>query len=420
MISNRLQAFSFMCLLLLLPGSSFGQGAWLGNLDSLWVSNGLETLPVTQLPSQVRAISRDASGGGWLALEDQNQIVRMDASGNLLETVETTVGVQSLVVAKDGRVWATRPGMDDVIVVKAGQGIVSTLTVGSVPYGICIDSQGQVWVSCSYSNDIYQLSADGLLLQIIPVGFFPTGITAAQGGGVWLAEKGGLRKISDTGDLLWSGIAGVFPIGVTTDRQGRAWFSCKLSHQVVVVGDSGVENIIDVPALPLGISGNGDGSVTVVCKGASTVIRISPSGDIVCQDLVDNVAASGDLTGLVRSLRIDPLGDVDMDGIANLREAELGFDPLDSSSSPVFFIRGDANHDGIVNLSDAVTSLRVLFGVESSSCLESLDIDEDTQLTLADPLRILDHLFGDGPAPGAPFPDLGPDPDPANGFPCIL
>ncbi|MGE4620335.1 MAG: hypothetical protein AAEJ04_11065, partial [Planctomycetota bacterium] len=417
MICHWLQAFTIV-LLLILPSFSSGQDAWFGDLDSLWATDGVEILPVTNLPGQVRSVCRDASGGGWIALESSNQIVHVDVSGNISETVETSFGVQSLAVARDGRIWATRPGLDDVIVIQPGQGIVASYSVGVVPYGICIDAQDRVWVSCSYSNNIHQLSSTGQLIQVIPTGFFPTGITTAHDGGVWLAEKDGMRKISATGDLLWSGVAGNFPISVTTDLQGRAWFACKLSHQVAVVGDSGLENLIDVPALPIGISGNGDGGVTVVCGGGSAVIRISSSGEIVDQDWVADPGASGDLTGLVRALTVDPQGDVDMDGVPNLREAQLGFDPFDPNSSPMYFIRGDANQDGNVNLSDAITTLMVLFGIESSSCLESLDIDDDAQLTLADPLRILDHLFGNGPPPGAPFPDLGPDPDPAQGLPC--
>ncbi len=170
MICHWLQAFTFV-LLLILPGFSSGQNAWFGDLDSLWATNGVETLPVTNLPGQVRSVCRDASGGGWIALESSNQILHVDVSGNISETVETSFGVQSLAVARDGRIWATRPGLDDVIVIQAGQGIVASYSVGVVPYGICIDAQDRVWVSCSYSNNIHQLSSTGQLIQVIPTGF---------------------------------------------------------------------------------------------------------------------------------------------------------------------------------------------------------------------------------------------------------
>jgi len=409
---------SWLCCAIALPTLLHGQGAWYGDQQTLWVHGESGSTPIVNLSTDLRAIARTASGGGWIAIEENNQVIHVDSSGAVIEVIDTVVGVQSLVIAASGQLWGTRPGLDDVIRIESGAGIVSTHPVGSVPYGISIDTEGHIWVSCSYANQVYRLDDSGQWLATYPVGFFPTGISAAAAGGVWVAEKEGLTRLSSTGEVLWSAAVGTFPIAVTTDLQGRAWFCCQTSSEVVVVGEQGVESVIDVADRPLGIAANGDGSVTVVCRDGSSLVTISAEFEIVSVELVTNPNGHGDLTGLQRALLADPLGDQDLDGVSNFEEAQFGFNPLDASSVPAVFIRGDTNRDGVVDLTDAIHELLVLFGVETSPCLEALDVDDDSRLTLGDPIRILDFVFSAGPAPAAPFPEYGPDPSPAQGFPC--
>ncbi len=404
--------------ILLVHAPVAGQGSWFGDGEFLWSNESAEVVPVTDLPGPLRSIARTASGGAWIALADEAQVIHVDASGAILEVIDTVMGVQSLAIDSTGRLWGTRPGMDDVIRIESSQGIFNSYPVGAVPYGIAIDKEGSVWVTCSYSNNIYVLSGEGEVHFIYPVGFFPTGIAAAREGGVWVAEKDAMRRIDLSGDTVWQSSIGNFPIGVTTDLQGRAWFSCKFSDLVVVVGSTGVEMTIDVPSLPVGISGQGDGTVSVICVGDPSLVVIDAVGSVVAIENLTDPAGSGDLTGLQRAILVEPLGDTDGDLVTNELEAELGYNPLDASSSPATFIRGDVDRSGTLNLADGVNSLLVLFGIQETDCLEAHDFDDDGSLTLADPIQLLTHLFGNGPGPAAPFPERGPDPTPAQGFPC--
>ncbi len=419
MISKKPLAVTFAIIFTFLTGSVTAQDLWFGDQQQLLIHSpaGIET--IADLPSDLRCVARSASGGGWVALTDANLILHVDGAGNVTETVDTEVGVQAMVIDAAGRVWATRPGLDDVIVIQPGSGVVADHPVGAVPYGITIDKQGRICVTCSFGNVVQILSASGDLIQEIPVGFFPTGITAAHDGGLWIAEKDGLRKLDSLGQSIWNESVGVFPVGVTTDLAGRAWFSCQNSHQVVVVSEVGVENIIDVPDRPLGISGNGDGSVTVLCRNGGSLLRLDSGGQILEQVDTAYPLGTGDLTGLQRILIIEPDADFDNDTVSNSIEAQLGFNPFSPASCPMTFVRGDVNMDGIVTFNDAIAALLVLFGGASSNCLESLDVDDDGTLTLADPIRILDHVLAAGPSPEAPYPDLGPDMDPGEGFPCF-
>lgn len=74
------------------------------------------------------------------------------------------------------------------------------------------------------------------------------------------------------------------------------------------------------------------------------------------------------------------------------------------------FVRGDANIDGHVDIGDVIHILSYLFGTGAPPlCLDAADINDDAYLgnespiNLADPVYLLDFLFGDGPTIPAPF-----------------
>jgi len=74
------------------------------------------------------------------------------------------------------------------------------------------------------------------------------------------------------------------------------------------------------------------------------------------------------------------------------------------------FWRGDANEDGSLNIADPVKVLYHLFGGEDLSCLDAADGNDDGRLDIADPIYLINYLFRGGPNPPPPFPDCGWDP----------
>lgn len=84
------------------------------------------------------------------------------------------------------------------------------------------------------------------------------------------------------------------------------------------------------------------------------------------------------------------------------------------------FRRGDGNHDGGVDLADALFLGEFLFDpdVNDVPCREACEVNGDGRIDIADMVYTLSYLFGGGPAPGAPFPGCGADPDPGSGFGC--
>ncbi len=75
------------------------------------------------------------------------------------------------------------------------------------------------------------------------------------------------------------------------------------------------------------------------------------------------------------------------------------------------FRRGDINLDQQVNLADPIQLLDALFGSAGMPlCADSADANDDGMINLADAIAVLGHLFsGGGPLP-APFPGCGTDP----------
>ena len=77
------------------------------------------------------------------------------------------------------------------------------------------------------------------------------------------------------------------------------------------------------------------------------------------------------------------------------------------------FRRADSNSDNVVSLADTHHIMSFLFrGGSASECLSSVDSNDDGKMDVADGIWVLNYLFRNGPPPGAPSPDIGPDPTP--------
>lgn len=85
---------------------------------------------------------------------------------------------------------------------------------------------------------------------------------------------------------------------------------------------------------------------------------------------------------------------------------------------PHRFIRGDVDTDGHVALNDVISLLRGIVLGDPLPCLEATDSDNDAQLGIGDGIYLLTHLFVSGPAPSAPYPQRGADPEEESSLGC--
>src|SRR5690606_36842413 len=120
-----------------------------------------------------------------------------------------------------------------------------------------------------------------------------------------------------------------------------------------------------------------------------------------------------------RILLVDDLvPEEDTEPVASVLSCEGESVPLSGSgitlSLAPCFLRGDANADGRFDLSDSIRVLLWLYAADRLTspiaCLDSLDLDDNGVVEMADALVGLARLFTGGPEPAAPFRSCGVDP----------
>jgi len=201
----------------------------------------------------------------------------------------------------------------------------------------------------------------------------------------------------------------------------------------------------------LGIEKIGDELAFVGDKGAPAVdLSITKEdGTVVSGESLKGNAARGAasrITGIERgqalsgnSLHdfldgsIDPSGAwatvvyvADVTGTGKMIPASPGVGPdcgqeiLVVKFSQPTFRRGDANGDSRIGLTDAILVIQNIFvwKLLEFDCKDMLDVNDDDQLNIADPVHLLSYLFMKGPEPAAPFDTCGPDSPDIDGLDC--
>jgi len=98
----------------------------------------------------------------------------------------------------------------------------------------------------------------------------------------------------------------------------------------------------------------------------------------------------------------------DLVGAPRLADGDGDGKPLQDLGAYEFqirFVRGDANDDGQVNIADPIRILAYMFAGASSGCLDATDVDDDGAVGIADPILLLSGLFAGNW--GASIPLLG-------------
>lgn len=108
----------------------------------------------------------------------------------------------------------------------------------------------------------------------------------------------------------------------------------------------------------------------------------------------------------------DSDGDVDCDDWDAFLAVYVGA-PVALPDCEGNFIRGDTTGDNLIDIADAVRGLGYLFGSDPIDCLQSLDINDDEQTDISDPVYLLSALFGGGAPVPAPVA-CGLDPTPGS------
>ena len=94
--------------------------------------------------------------------------------------------------------------------------------------------------------------------------------------------------------------------------------------------------------------------------------------------------------------------------------------PFEVLPEPPKFIRGDLNLDRVVEVSDALKILLHLYHDQEVGCEDAGDVDNDESIDMTDSVMLLNHIYLSGPAPAAPYPTRGLDPDAAAPLGCDM
>ena len=255
------------------------------------------------------------------------------------------------------------------------------------------DSTYSVLPSRSYCFAAGDLDADGDIDLVIQSNNEPIGISMNVSNGLpaWLiVDLVGVGANPDAiGALILVDIG-----GETQMRQVRAGSGFRSSSPLQQHFGLGGANLVDRirvlwPDGALTVVDNVPGNQRIVLERASLIPREDCDGDLVPD--ADQIAA-------------DPSLDNDFDGI------------LDSCAPD--FIRGDATVDGTLNIADPIAILDVLFGGAAHDCEQSLDANDDDSVNIADAIAVLGFLFNGAPPPPAPYPLCGPGSIGPGALPC--
>ncbi|MEC9476514.1 MAG: dockerin type I repeat-containing protein [Planctomycetota bacterium] len=171
---------------------------------------------------------------------------------------------------------------------------------------------------------------------------------------------------------------------------------------------------VDPPQAPTGVScsvNQATGETTVSWSNSGTVTAVNVTLDGV---LVDTLGAGATST----TVTIGGPGSYGICVSGANQCGEFGAEACCTAVRDNFFVRNDMNQDGNSNIADPVALLNFLFGSGTLLCMKSGDVNDDGTVNIADVVYSLNVIFGipasGGSVPTVPAPDgtCGPDPTP--------
>jgi virginiamycin B lyase len=191
-------------------------------------------------------IAFDAAGHLWVSLEHAGQVVRLDAQGKIVETVDVSLHARGtaaplnthphgLAVGGDGKtLWFTGKKTNTVGRINPDRSVehFDLPTVGAVPIYLALGPDGAMWCTELVGNQIARITPAGEVTEFAIPTFNsrPIAIMAGPDGrSLWFSEEAGHKVARITLD----GTITEFPVpmtqrnmilaSLTFDRDGRLW-----------------------------------------------------------------------------------------------------------------------------------------------------------------------------------------------------
>lgn len=176
----------------------------------------------------------------------------------------------------------------------------------SAPAGMTAGADGNLWIAATGLNAIVKVTLDGAVSTFpLKAGTYPSAVVAGPDGNVWFAQRGGVGRITPSGDVTTFAVNGI-PAGIAPGPDGHLWFTENFRGAIGRVTMSGAVTLFPIPTRPgggssnpLGIAAGPDGNLwfTESNPNARKVGRITPAGVITEFDVPGEGSPQGIAAG---------------------------------------------------------------------------------------------------------------------------
>lgn len=326
-------------------------------------------------------VAIDAAGAIWITAAGADRLYRLTPDGDILNIIRTHSNPGGIAIApgrvefqQDGRPMSF-PKHDILVLCREDNCLMRIQADGTILWGgdgagdspedgllpavklpeepelIACGPNGNIWITCPESNQVVRVAPNGGTseLDLSGYGSNPSGIAIDQSGNAWVAtaRPAQLVRINYTGRKIHSvplqTEQGALddPQGITMDMANgveRILVTHPRSSSISAWDTQGnflqVNSFIDLYD-PMGISADGTGELWIPCSTLGIVVKLS--ADLSKAEYLETpseIFGTGDLTGMLIPAVVDPEGDNDSDGYANLAECLADANPFDDDSDP--------------------------------------------------------------------------------------
>lgn len=348
----------------------------------------------------------------WVANRTSVDLNEINTAGKVIRTISlspTVTGLRSAHVAPDGKVWVVAFITSTFLIVDPTTATVTPITSASGnPYDIAFDAAGHGWISGGAS--VVEYDANGAVLASYPMlAGSPLGISIDGAGNKWIAHRttapGSISRIDPSGVVTNYPLASgnMSPTRCYADYRGilapsHIWVIGDNAPQLAEFDDSGtflnlytysgsigsiaqdasgdlwlgdfgatanlfridpatgaVRSNFNSPPSVLGVAVDGFNRIWTTARISAPPCEVrridETSGTMEVAAPVGTGTQSALSTRMQYAMVVDPFGDLDGDGVANLFEATGGSSPFDGCSTNITSLRTT----GVTHISNTAT-----------------------------------------------------------------
>ncbi len=117
----------------------------------------------------------------------------------------------------------------------------------SAPAGMTAGADGNLWIAATGLNAIVKVTLDGAVSTFpLKAGTYPSAVVAGPDGNVWFAQRGGVGRITPSGEVTTFAVNGI-PAGIAPGPDGHLWFTENFRGAIGQVTMSGQVTLFPIP-----------------------------------------------------------------------------------------------------------------------------------------------------------------------------